>query len=140
MEKESKHVLASCKIGCDVNLKHTCKKTGAGGGWGHHPEGPPGFSFLLLSGSEHVPDFPFLAWLSHPPRTSYLLITFHSASLFPNIQTQRCRTTWAPSKNVTCSSFKSEPSVPGKEDVDSVKNLSTPPNHLRGISLHSDKP
>lgn len=47
-----KKVLTSYETGCNVNLKHTCIKTGAGGGGGETiPRDLRAFSFLLLSGS-----------------------------------------------------------------------------------------
>lgn len=61
MEREDEKFLASYKIGCNVNLKHTCIRTGAGGGRGQdHPEGAAALC-LLLAGSEPTPDVPLLA-------------------------------------------------------------------------------
>lgn len=70
MEREGKKVLASYETGCNVNLKHTRIKTGAGGGWGNHPEGPSGFFLSSAFGKSVCADFPLLASLSHPSRTS----------------------------------------------------------------------
>nr|KAF6429647.1 hypothetical protein HJG59_009009 [Molossus molossus] len=68
----------------------------------NHPEGPAGLC-LLLAGSEPTPDVPFLAWLSHPSRTSLMLIPFPCVSVvhcthLPSTRTQHHCTTWAPRK------------------------------------------
>lgn len=42
MERVGKKCLGSCKISCNVNLKHTCMKTGAGVCVDKCPEGSVG--------------------------------------------------------------------------------------------------
>lgn len=97
-EREDEKFFASYKIGCNVNLKHTCIKTGAGGGSGQDgPEGAAGLR-LLLAGSEPPPDVPFLAEFSHPSRTSQLPLPFPRLSMYnvpallPGTRTEHCDT------------------------------------------------
>lgn len=111
MEREGKKVLASCKIGCNVDLKYTCVKTGTGGGWGHHPEV---FSFFYFREVSVYRTSPFLLGChilqGHP---SFLPLF----TLPPFFQTSRCSTAAPPgpqAKMWHASSFKSESSVPGE--------------------------